>query len=445
MDFIAKHSFTRRDFLAMAAGSAALMACGQLGTSSGPPKADQLATLEVWGGVPAESGPNDLIAAFQLAHPSIKANYTRFVNDATGNIKLDAALQGGSQIDIFFTYGPSLLNQRIGAGLAADLSQYIKADSDINHWVQSTDGIVKTNGKYFNLPTSFDPNFFYVNKDVASAAGVSIPDKWTIDEFANASLKMSKLVGVNQIYGAFSSPDTARIELGPDYWYKDGGKSTNFDNPAFARSFQLRRDMILNKSAVPYSQILSQNLLSYQQNVFLKGQVALWDVQAYALRYVKDTTNYPHGFVTTFAPEPYPPGKSKYYNAGMLGNMVLMSSKTAAKEAAWIFIRYWLTDGAKYMLKGGKVPVIPGIVDLDTTVNGLLGPNKETLFDVAAFRKVALDHSLRIPADTLTPAAAGQIQTIVTGTTGRYLLGEIDLGSCIQTIKTQTNAALAKG
>jgi len=61
------------------------------------------ATLEVWGGVPVENGPGDLIEGFQAAFPEIAVNYTHYVNDDTGNTQLDTALQGGTPIDVFFT------------------------------------------------------------------------------------------------------------------------------------------------------------------------------------------------------------------------------------------------------------------------------------------------------------------------------------------------------
>ena len=42
--------------------------------------------------------------AFQQKFPQYKVNYTRFVNDDRGNLKLDTALQGGLDIDVYFTY-----------------------------------------------------------------------------------------------------------------------------------------------------------------------------------------------------------------------------------------------------------------------------------------------------------------------------------------------------
>ncbi len=57
--------------------------------------------LVVWGGVPAESGPQKLVDAWNEANPDVFVEYVRFVNDDTGNTKLDTGILSGEQIDIF--------------------------------------------------------------------------------------------------------------------------------------------------------------------------------------------------------------------------------------------------------------------------------------------------------------------------------------------------------
>ena len=54
--------------------------------------ADDTILLRVWGGVPAESGPQASIDLFNEAFKDkgIQAEYERFVNDETGNLKLEA-------------------------------------------------------------------------------------------------------------------------------------------------------------------------------------------------------------------------------------------------------------------------------------------------------------------------------------------------------------------
>ncbi|MGN6674920.1 MAG: extracellular solute-binding protein, partial [Thermomicrobiales bacterium] len=79
-------------------------------------------TIEFWFGEPPENGPQALADAFMKQYPGIKVNTTRYVNDDTGNTKLDTALQGGTPIDVYMSYGIPRLGQRIRAGVAEELT-----------------------------------------------------------------------------------------------------------------------------------------------------------------------------------------------------------------------------------------------------------------------------------------------------------------------------------
>ncbi|HLH73941.1 MAG TPA: extracellular solute-binding protein, partial [Chloroflexota bacterium] len=218
------------------------------------------ATLQVWGGVPPETGPSDLVDAFQKANPSIKVVYTRFVNDPTGNTKLDTALQGGTPIDVYFSYDVPRMGQRIKAGAAEDLTSYLNTENPIKQWATTTKGIFSYQGKFYSLPTTREPNFIFVNKKMADAARAKFKDNWTLDDFRAVAKSLSSGTGDKEVYGAYAPPDVAREILGPDYWYKNGGTESNFDNPAWKTSLELHRSMIDEKSAFPWTQVLAQNL-----------------------------------------------------------------------------------------------------------------------------------------------------------------------------------------
>ena len=107
---------TRRGFAGLvgAGAATALAGCASQDTSK------DLDTLQVWGGVPPENGPQAVVDHFMETHPDLKVTYTRFVNDDRGNLKVNTALQGGVDIDVFFTYDPSNLAMRSLSGMAAD-------------------------------------------------------------------------------------------------------------------------------------------------------------------------------------------------------------------------------------------------------------------------------------------------------------------------------------
>lgn len=430
--------FNRRRFVGGATGAAAAAALGHRVGAAPALRQGSGTPLEVWGGVPPENGPADLVAAFQEANPGIAVNYTRFVNDDTGNTQLDTALQGGTPIDLFFTYDIGRLAQRIGAGAADDLTPYVEADDALTTWVAETSGIFTYRDRLFSLPTTREPNFMFVNQRVLEEAGVPVPEAWTVDEFRALAQQLSD-EGAGR-FGAYAPPEVPRQVLGANHWYKEGGTESNFDHPVFRQWVELHRGMVDEESAFPWSEVLAQDLRAYAQTPFLTEQVALWPSSSFSLRYVNDKEEYPHDFVTTFAPLPTPAGVSPTFTPGGINNWLLMHPNARDKDAAWTFLRYWLTDGALYMLPGGKVPAYPGI-EPETVVEGILGPDRETLYDVEAYRRVVFNPEITLVTDTVTTGAA-EITQIVQGETDRCLIGEISPEEWATSVKQKADEAI---
>lgn len=428
----------RRRFTSGAIGAAAAVATSST-TFASPAilRRQGATTLEVWGGVPEENGPGDLVAAFQETNPDITVNYTRYVNDDTGNTQLDTALQGGAPIDVYFTYSVPRLGQRIRAGAAVDLTPFVEDDPELSEWVDSTEGIFTLDGTLYSLPTTREPSFVFLNQQMTEDAGIAVADDWNVPAFRDVANQLSS----DTVFGTFAPPDTARQTLGPDFWYTEDGTESNFDHPAFRDALELHRSMIEEESAFPWVDVLAQDLRAYAQGPYLIEQTATWITSSFSLRYVNDAEEFPHDFVTTFAPLPRPEGVEDPYNTGSINNWMLMNDKTAKQEAAWTFMQFWMKEGAQYMLKGGKIPALPG-TDEDTIVEGILGPERATLYDVEAYRNVVFDPDLRLVTDTITSGSA-QIDQIYQQVTDRYLIGEIELDEAIEELKTEADQAIA--
>jgi multiple sugar transport system substrate-binding protein len=381
---------SRRQLLAGLCGAAA--AAVLPGCTGGQQKAS--GTLQVWGGVPAASGPAAVVEAFQRKFPQYKVNYTRFVNDERGNLKLDTALQGGLDIDVYFTYSQAALALRAGSGLAADLTDRVKADAELAPFLDTEqprsflDG-----GKVKALATTREPHFVLFNEKLRSQAGVELPRQWTIDDFRRTAGQLT----TDTTIGAYTIPDVARIALGPDYRYAGPGRS-NFDDPHFEQGLALGQSMIADGTAFPWTEVLARHLDAYQQNSFLKAEFHLWSTAPFNLRYLHDAKKYPHDFKVGFAPTPTVPGGGDW-NGGSYGNFVMINPKSRKAEMAWQFIKFWLTEGSGPMLKGGKIPTLGNVPD-DLLITGLLGDEPDTYFDVESFRRVVLDAEPKLATDT---------------------------------------------
>ncbi|MFY9594409.1 MAG: extracellular solute-binding protein, partial [Caldicoprobacterales bacterium] len=310
----------------------------------------------IWGGVPEENGPSALVEEFNKTHEGIVAEYVRFVNDETGNTKLDTALLSGEQIDVYFTYSIPIMTKRIEGGMAEDLSNF-DADTFVKENI-GEEGVFKYDNKYYSIPTAKEPYYIMLNKAIFDELGIDIPTEWTVDEYREICKKLVDESGDKKRYAIHGYLDLPRMVLGDNYWYKADAQESNFDDPIFAQSYQLYHDMMYEDgSAFPYTEVLARKMEAYAQDLFLTEEVAMMLSAPWHLRYVRDTESYPHDWVATFAPLPVLEKGKEYYNLGTLNNWIMMNSKSEHKEAAWEFIKYWLTDGSKFLLAGGKVPV----------------------------------------------------------------------------------------
>ncbi|WP_241994846.1 ABC transporter substrate-binding protein [Kribbella sp. VKM Ac-2568] len=394
--------------------------------------------LQVWGGVPAASGPGKVVEAFQRKFPQYKVNYTRFVNDDRGNLKLDTALQGGLDIDVYFTYASASLALRAGSGLAADLTDRVKGDPDLALFLDTEQPrAFLDQGRVKALATAREPYFVLFNEKLREQAGVELPHQWTVDEYRATAKKLTS----GSTVGAYTIPDIARISLGPNYWYSDDNGRSNFDNPIFEQALATGRAMIDEGSAFPWSEVLARHLDAYQQNSFLKAEFNLWSTAPFNLRYLYDAKKYPHDFKVSFAPPPTVPGGGDW-NGGSYNNFVMMNPKSTKTEAAWQFIKFWLTEGSAPMLAGGKIPTL-GNVTNDQLRAGMLGKEPDKYFDLDSFQRVVLDAEPKLATDTKL-AGFPEINLAYGQQRDLCWLGEKSPGPAIREVYRLANAAIAR-
>lgn len=93
------------------------------------------------------------------------------------------------------------------------------------------------------------------------------------------------------------------------------------------------------------------------------------------------------------------------------------------------------------MLRAGKIPAFPG-TDSAVIVEGILGPDREELYDVAAYESAVITPQVPLITDTITTGSA-EITQILQGLDDRYLIGEIEIEEWVAEAKTQADAAIA--
>lgn len=354
--------------------------------------------LRIWGGVPEEAGPKESIANFNKAFKDkgIQAEYVYFVNDDTGNLKLETALLSGNGVDVYMTYGLANLQKRATGNMAYDMSDLIKRDGfDMKGMFTDAVESYYVDGKPYAVPTKKDQYGLVLNKDMFDEAGIEIPTDWTYDEFRDICKRLTHGEGQDKVYGMFwnSQSDLTWMinyftmrALGGDPLYKEGGKEANITDPINVQATQLVYDtMNVDKTAPTHTDAVTQKMT--QEGMFLAGRTAM-TIGPWIVRSIKNTDEYPHDFETAFAPYPVPEKGADSYAYGGFGDLVCINPKSENVEAAWEYVKWYATEGMMPLVKGGRVPAA-NTYDEEEVTNAFLS-GAEDLFDLESTKRVMI-------------------------------------------------------
>lgn len=381
-------------------------------------------TLRLWMGVPLESGPQAVVDAFnaEFKDKGIQVEYERYVNDDNGNLKLETNLLAGSDIDIYASYGGLVrITKRASSGMALDLTDLMKRDNfdALAILGESAVNASLVNGKNFSLPSTLTKTSMLVNKDMFDKAGIPLPEEWTYEEFREIAKKLTSGEGPDKVYGIYWNTQQniydvqARMSartLGGDWIYAPDGKSTQLNNPVIVKTVELMNNtMNVDKTAPTHVDTITQKLT--MENMFLTGRAAII-ADNFPIRSVKDLKQYPHDFVTAFVPHPVIEKGKGQYTWAVYGDQISINPKSNNIDAAWEFIKWYITKGVVCMADGGRIG-LASILNKDEMLTRFFR-GAENVIDIESAKK----YYLYSPGDKLTPSTittkAPEIQKVMT-------------------------------
>ncbi|UKS26995.1 extracellular solute-binding protein [Paenibacillus sp. HWE-109] len=341
--------------------------------------------LKMWGGVPPESGPQAVVDAWNSKNPDIQLEYERYVNDDAGNLKLDTALLTGQGVDLFVNYSGTSLKKRVDAGVALDLSSY--TDYNIEQKMGANSKDWQVNGKYYGIPTVKSNFYIWFNKDMLDQANLKLPTSWTWKDMQDyaAKLKTDKRFGLFQHLEVY--PDSLDSVLTHDgYTKKDG--SSNLDNPLVGTWLDTLNAMMKDKSTPMLGEQLTTKMPV--ETMFLKGEGAMLNAGSWIFRSSNNLKENPRTFKIAFAPVPRLDSNGQNsMKRGGLGDFVSINAKTANKEAAWKFLKWYADGGLMPLASGGRIPSSKD-ADADQALKLLLGENEST-YDIPSLKYVLFE------------------------------------------------------
>ena len=403
-----------------------LAASGSSETGTG----EDVVTIRFWGGVPPEAGPQASVDLFneQFADQGIRVEYERFVNDDTGNLKLETNLLSGDGVDVYMTYTSDVMAKRAEGNMALDLTDLIERDGfDLTQYGGTLMESYYINGRPYCVPTKLDQYGIVLNKDMFDAAGIPIPTEWTFDEFREIAKQLTHGEGQDKVYGMFwnSQQDLTYVlqylvaqTNGGDPMYRTETESA-FDDPVVVAAVELINNMMnVDGSSPTHADSVTQKLS--QEGVFLTGKSAM-TIGPWMVRSIKDTDNYPHDFVTAFAPYPVYAEGQRNYTQGGYGDMLCINPKSEHIEEAWTFVKWYATEGMLPVVEGGRVPCFNTYDPQEVTDAFLKGG--EELLDSETTKKILIEPADNYAAPSITNHSA-EVKRVFTEEMETILLGE---------------------
>ncbi|GGF66897.1 sugar ABC transporter substrate-binding protein [Paenibacillus albidus] len=415
--------------------------CSGNGNSSSPApnnesasgKAGSPVTLKMWGGVPPESGPQEVIDTWNKEHPEIQVEYVRFVNDDDGNLKLDTAMITGQDVDLFVNYTVSHTTKRVESNLALDLSSF--TDYNIDEKMGPDAESWKIDGKYYGVPTTKSSYFIALNKDALDAANLPVPKDWTWDELREYAkkLKVGDNYGFIQNMEPFVDPlDSVLSQEG--YTKADG--TSNLDQPLVRKWLETLNIMMKEDKTTP---ALGEQLTSKMpvEQVFLSGDVPMLNIGAWLLRSSNNFTDFPRDFKIAFAQVPrLGDSAEKYVTRGGLGDYISINAKSKKQAEAWEFLKWYADGGMAPMAAGGRLPASKD-ANQEDALNNLLGDKKDT-YDLDSLMHVMFEDT----TPTYVRSLPQEVMDLRAQEYEKYFLGSQSIDQTIDAMTTRHESYL---
>lgn len=405
--------------------------------------------LVFWGALPPESGPEATLGKYKSVEPNVTIEYVRYLNDDQGNIKLDTALMAKEKIDIYTSYGIPRREQRVGANMAADLTELCKKyDIDLIRDFGSAAGDNIVDGKVYSIPTMTIIHFIALNKDMFDKAGIPIPSDWTLDEFRDIAKRLTSGEGADKVYGIIGDQNVNIMAFlptklnGTPYLNKDLTGTTWKEIPDFKRCFQLFYDMMYtDESMMSWEDVMTQKLTNSEAlaAAFFSGRSAMMVTGTYMLRNMKDKEKYPRDFIVAFAPKPkVDKDQEKYYKDQATEDHMMVPPASEYKEEAVKFIKWYATEGYDAYIENGRPPLYKKY-DADKAAELLLKGAGDVI-DTKSFINVLAPSDYAKQERSVRQAA--QLDTVFREEQEAYYLKEIDLDTLIDNLQRRQDEIL---
>ncbi|MBP3719578.1 MAG: extracellular solute-binding protein [Eubacterium sp.] len=272
----------------------------------------------------------DQVAAYNKSQNKVRIKIVNYGEENDPQAKMSADIAAGNLPDMYdLSSGVGAMSneQAIAKGLFEDLNPYIEKDSEINteDLIPAVYNTLQHNGKMYYVASGF-----YVSTMMARASEVGEEAGWTFDEMkeyvdskpdANLFYSNNKTDTLNELmYGCID-----------DFVDWDKGECS-FDSPEFVNVLEMCNRGTNDEMEWTEDTPSSEEMLKDGSMLFMEGNITPEDLQLYNSMFDGDIS---------FKGYPNKEKKGTYFN---FDGTIAMSSKCEDKDAAWEFMRQYLTE-----------------------------------------------------------------------------------------------------
>lgn len=340
-----------------------LVACG------GAKAPAESVTLRFWTHInnAFNAGYDDLIKAYQAAHPNVTIQRESFEYDAYLQ-QLSTSFPAGEEADIIQLFGT--WTSQYYERLAPVPESVMTIDQAKQTFYSAPIGGFIVNDKLYGFPQEFNCEYggVLVNKTMFTAAGIAFPPQWkTMDDVAADGLKLVQHdeAGMMSVAGFhFTSADPIAFSFlagikqrGGDYWNADHTGFT-FNTPQAKAQLEWMVNTVQSGVVDP---VVFNDESNPVIDAFFTNKAAIGYIGAWAI--AEGKANFPD-----FADEwdyvylPSTQGEPVFVADSGWGLTVSPNSKN--QDVAWDFVKFVTTDtknALAWNLASGTIPAIPSV------------------------------------------------------------------------------------
>lgn len=158
----------------------------------------ELTMWTIWNTDPRKSALNEIVADFEKRNPGVKVTVSNLEPDAY-KTKIRVALGGDAPPDVFFVWsGEKMLRSFIRGGNCLDITAAL--DANDGAWrkriIASSLEPYVFEGRTYGIPYLLQCTFFFYNKDIFDAHGLTIPRTWTQLQTVCSKLKSAGITPI---------------------------------------------------------------------------------------------------------------------------------------------------------------------------------------------------------------------------------------------------------